>query len=914
MRLEERIFHIISNTHWDREWRYPFQRNRQMLVDMIDSVLEILENEPEYRAFHLDSQSIVIKDYLEIKPHKEEVIRKFVKEGRLLIGPWYILPDEFLVGGENLIRNLLIGHKICKKYGGVSKVGYSPFSWGQISQLPQIYKEFGIDVIMFYRGVNSLDSYNAEFIWEGADGTQALASRFSTMPRYNFYFLIYRPVLYNQTPYDVELKWDKRVVPFHLADEQFYKEDYYLISPDNSYYEENIENSVNDIINRQVNDFTTPNVIWMEGHDSSGPNAKTVQIIKDIKKKFPNLNVKHSTLEEYSKALLETAQKDKLPVVKGERRSAQNDLRCGNLYGYVTSSRTYLKLTNFKTEKLLQYYAEPFYSLSGILGQDINNNYLDIAWEYLVQNSAHDSIGGCSLTSIHDDMMLRYKNAYEISTGVFERAAKYILKNVNLSTKQSDLFIAVFNPLNYNRSEICKVYVDIPEDYMAEDFDIIYDGKVMEKEILFFENVEPVVEEMTNRPMYFKMKRFDTLINFENIPANGYKIFEIVPKTSTFEKKIFDNEKILRNEYLEVRINENGTINIFDKVNNNKFENILYFIDEGEEGHAWVHKSVKPTLTTLNEKPVVIIYKNKLVQKAIIQYNFNIFSDINTRLLNKTPDKKIEITVNLELPVSSDFLKIKVMVNNQSLDHRLRLVIPTDINAPFHYAETNFDVVKRTSERPDTSNWVEQPMYDFPFNNFVDVASENRSIAVFSDGIKEYEYKNDERNSLCFTLLRAYKYIIAPASKQDFSYDLSSQEIGKREYNFAIYPHKNDYQNSEVIKNAYKFNYDLRAIQMGKNISGNLSDTVSFYEIENKNLIPTAFKQKETKEENKYILRFYNPMETTQKTKIRFFKKFKEVGKTTLEEDKITEILTKNNNETEVVIMPKKIITLEISF
>ena len=122
MRLDK-IFHIISNTHWDREWRFPFQRNRQMLVDMIDSVLHILESEPDYRAFHLDSQSIVLQDYLQIKPDKKDLIIQLVKENRLLIGPWYILPEEFQVGGENLIRNLLLGHKVCNEHGGVSKIG-----------------------------------------------------------------------------------------------------------------------------------------------------------------------------------------------------------------------------------------------------------------------------------------------------------------------------------------------------------------------------------------------------------------------------------------------------------------------------------------------------------------------------------------------------------------------------------------------------------------------------------------------------------------------------------------------------------------------------------------------------------------------------------------------------------------------
>jgi mannosylglycerate hydrolase len=432
-KLEDRVFHVISNTHWDREWRYPFQRNRQMLVNMIDRVLEILETEPKYKAFHLDSQSIVLKDYLEIRPHKKELIKKFVNEKRLLIGPWYILPEEFQVGGENLIRNLLLGHKVCNEIGRVSKIGYSPFSWGQISQLPQIYNEFDIELIMFYRGINSLDSEKAEFIWEGADGTKLISSRFSTMPRYNFYFYIYRPVIYNQSITEAEHQWSKGDTLFHFADTKLADDDYFIIKKKDEYYPGNIKKSVEAIIKDQVDDFTTPHVIWMEGHDSSGPNIKTVELLEDIKNEFPELNIVHSTLEDYASAIKKSADTNKLKVVKGERRSAQYDRRSGNLYGYTTSARMYLKQKNYEAEKWLQFYAEPFNSFSALLGRDIQNNYLDIAWELVVQNSAHDSIGGCSLDEIHDDMMNRYLHSIQISTGVFEESVKHIIKNIDLT-------------------------------------------------------------------------------------------------------------------------------------------------------------------------------------------------------------------------------------------------------------------------------------------------------------------------------------------------------------------------------------------------------------------------------------------------------------------------------------------------
>ena len=141
--------HFISNTHWDREWRYSAQRTRYMLVSMLDMLFDIFEKEPDFHSFHMDSQTLPIQDYLEARPEKEALVRKYIKDSKLIIGPWFCLPDEFLVGGESLIRNLLLGHKIAHKFGSVAKTGYAPFSWGQISQMPQIYEGFGIDVTSF---------------------------------------------------------------------------------------------------------------------------------------------------------------------------------------------------------------------------------------------------------------------------------------------------------------------------------------------------------------------------------------------------------------------------------------------------------------------------------------------------------------------------------------------------------------------------------------------------------------------------------------------------------------------------------------------------------------------------------------------------------------------------------------------
>lgn len=919
---KDKVFHVISNTHWDREWRFPFQRNRQMLVEMIDNVLHILENEPEYRAFHLDSQSIVLTDYLEIKPDKKELIIKLVKENRLLIGPWYILPDEFLVGGENLIRNLLLGHKICKEFGGISKVGYSPFSWGQISQLPQIYNEFGIDVIMFYRGVNSLDSHYAEFLWEGADGTKSLTSRFSTMPRYNFYFYIYRPVIHNEDFSDIEYKWERGGILFHFADSLQSNEDYYTASPPNTYYKNNIKSSVANIIKAQADDFTTPHVIWMEGHDSSGPNIKTVQIIKDIKEQFPEINIIHSTLENYSKLLKQSADYKKLKLVKGERRSSQFDRRSGNLYGYTTSARMYLKQINFNAERWLQFYAEPFNSIAGIFGLDIEDKYLELAWNYLIQNSAHDSIGGCSLDEIHEDMISRYKQTIEISKGVFERSIKYLVKQISVNSfnikNDNPVLLVIFNATNYNRNEVVEAFIDIPKDFDKEFISVKDEsGKNYEIQLIEKSSYEPVLEQLTDRPMFLKMNRYKCYILLRNVPQLGYKTLIVNPikESEVKTNKIIIKKKNsfhLSNEKLNIKINSNGTLNIKSKKDNLEFKHIGYFYDEGEGGHAWVNKPLSPFITTINHNPKIsIVEDGNLSATILIQHKIKLPLNLTERDKKKGKKENIKIDFYINLKKDSDFVEFNIKVNNTVESHRLRIMFPTNINAIFSYGEGQFDVPARSTERPDTKDWIEQPMYDFPMHNFVDISDNKKGAAVLVDGLKEYEFMNDKEKTLAITLIRSFEYKIQPSSVEDYSWQKGSQCLGSNEYKIAFYPHKGNWQKGNVYDKALQFNTPLRLVQISKP-EGSLPPQGSFIIINPKELIFSAFKKPEDNLPNCFVLRIYNPTDKILEGSISTCFVLNKVEQTTLEEISIREIELTDSNSFNIKAEPKKIITLKL--
>ena len=148
--------YLFSGTHWDREWYQSFQGFRYRLVAMLDDLVEFFETEDHESVFHLDGQTIVLEDYAEINPEGYERLKKLIAQRRVLIGPWYCMPDEFLVSGEALIRNLLRGHAICAGLEAAPwKCGYICDIFGHNAQMPQLLRGFGMDSAVVGRGTNA---------------------------------------------------------------------------------------------------------------------------------------------------------------------------------------------------------------------------------------------------------------------------------------------------------------------------------------------------------------------------------------------------------------------------------------------------------------------------------------------------------------------------------------------------------------------------------------------------------------------------------------------------------------------------------------------------------------------------------------------------------------------------------------
>ena len=238
--------HIVTHTHWDREWRYPIWENRQYLIDMMDELLEILDTQPEYTCFLTDGQSVLIEDYLEFKPENKDKIESYIKAGRIDVGPWYTLPDLYPVCGESLVRNLLKGTKVSEKSGRRLNVAHESFGWGQTAQFPQIYDGFGLDFVVVAKHVSASRCPNCEFLWEAPDGTKVFATRLGAYARANFFAAAYLPIItdkdYVSDEYYLEPGKDGQV--FHEADEKGFWEDYFVIDDKWEIHENQIADAV----------------------------------------------------------------------------------------------------------------------------------------------------------------------------------------------------------------------------------------------------------------------------------------------------------------------------------------------------------------------------------------------------------------------------------------------------------------------------------------------------------------------------------------------------------------------------------------------------------------------------------------------------------------------------------------------
>jgi len=437
--------HLISHTHWDREWYLTFQQFRLKLVHLIDKLLDILEADPGYKYFMLDGQTIVLDDYLLMRPEMEAVLRGHIQSGRILIGPWHILPDMFLVSPEAHIRNLLEGDRTSHKWGPKMMIGYMPDSFGHIGQIPQILRGFGIDNACLWRG---LDDQPAEFWWQAPDGT--------------------------------------RVLMLYLRDS--YSNGANLNAQNTAMFTEQIQQAGNSLAPYSA----ASDLLVMYGTDHMEPSPATSKAIDAANKNLQDYRVHHSTIPNYLAAVKSETlapgasagvenQKSEIPVIMGELRSSKRS----PLLPGVLSTRMWIKQRNLSSQTLLEKWAEPFSvfaenfirteshsaSPDALASNRIRNvaPILRQAWRLLMENHPHDSICGCSIDQVHDEMQPRFDQVDQIGAEITLQALQVISRTVDTRVDDARIASAIvlFNPHSAPRCDSVEVALNIPEEITA---------------------------------------------------------------------------------------------------------------------------------------------------------------------------------------------------------------------------------------------------------------------------------------------------------------------------------------------------------------------------------------------------------------------------------------------------------------
>ena len=851
---------VVSNTHWDREFRHSFEKTRHNLLIMLDTTLDILENDEKYHSFTMDGHSIMIDDYLEIRPERTEQLKKFVREGRLIIGPYYTLPEQFSISHEALVRNLMFGKSTVEGYGGkVGTVAYTPSSWGQTGQYPQILMDFGLDKIMFYRGISHHES-QAEFLWQSPDGTEVMASRFALYCRYNWYYQVHRAVSRNRV-WSKDYKWGEfDEVPFRKADGIVGGGvSYDLKAPVANYDNSNLKQSILNMLEEEKGHFTTPIFLGMNGHDISVAFPLESKIISDAQKLLEGeIEVEHTDLESYWNEMKKFLDKSKMTMLSGERRAYLKEGKWTFLFPGTISARTYLKQADFKAYTNLTYFAEPL----SVIAKIDNSDYLNRGWKYLLTNHTHDANGGCAPDEVCMDMEYRYRKVADIGEIVVEDAMVKIAKNLSPNGQDQDVLqLIIYNTLPFTRDVIVPLDLEVPSKFGKL---IEIEGTVLQP--IFCQKSSVFVDSIWEVPTILESQNHRVYASLKNIPAMGYKVYEI--KESQNDLQYNDGiakGNTLENSRLKVTVNDNGTVNVLNKSTGKIYTNLNYFTSQGEEGNAWKH--VSPVFdckyNSLGVNVNNTIFENgSLVGSISVQFDFFVPRDCDKTQNIECVSIPIKIIYTLE--ENSDSLKVSVVLTNTAKDHWLRVNFPTGIKTDFSIADSHFDIVKRAIEIPNSKGWAEQAFGTHPLRTFVTLTDGENGLAVMPKGLYEYEVFDD--STVALTLIRACRIKLAVSEEKMTELDdIGIQCPGTQMFDYAINFFSGNYDC--LTNRAAEIFSPVKCAVSGRG-KGTLPLNYSMFSINNTALHVTAVKQAEDK--NGVIIRLFNPTENVQRVTLDF--------------------------------------------
>jgi hypothetical protein len=733
---------IVPHTHWDREWYKSYQVFRLALVELIDTLIPLLEHDTSYPHFMLDGQMAVIDDYLEVRPEAEERLRALAAAGRVSMGPWYILMDEFLASGETIVRNLQMGIERGAAFGGVMELGYLPDMFGHIAQMPQILRLAGFRDAVVWRGVPSQVTKNA-FVWEAPDGSSVRAE--------------YLPVGYGN---GAALPDDAKALVRRTRD--------------------NVA---------EVAEFLIDDMLIMNGSDHLMPQPWLGRVVAEANGLQDEFVFEVTSLPRY----LAGRATDGLTRVQGELRSG---FRANMLMG-VTSNRVDVKRQGALAERELERRAEPLAALFQAPAQ-YPDRLLGLAWREMVRNSAHDSICACSVDDVVDAVLHRYAEAQAIASGLADRAVKAFTRSLaepgptvlNASPRARSGVVELVVPADRPAASNVQVLSErtglpgsmvldadtvrtvlgmlqgprISDDAWVQDIriedtedgiDVTVSVGTEEKQgVPIAEAKQDVYTRLGARPdavVRVSMDQPSTrkiVARSVEVPGYGWSAFEAAPLAHPVEVTEA-GATVLSNGLVEVRVDPtSGTFAL------NGVPGYGRLVDGGDLGDSYNYSPPRQDSFVETPESVTVRTDERGPVRARVRVTATyVWPDhVESSSQARVGEHRVDVDTDVEMRADEAVVRVTTTFVNPSGDHRLRVHLPLREPARHSHAETAFAVVTRglTAEgRPD-----EYGLPTAPAERFVTAGG----LTVAHEGVCEYELVDIEggaAHTMALTVLRS---------------------------------------------------------------------------------------------------------------------------------------------------------------
>ena len=885
--------HYISGTHWDREWYRPFQEFRFLLVSLMDNLLDLMEQDLEFRYFHLDGQTCVLDDYLEIRPGNRGRLESLIREGRILIGPWFTMPDLFCVGDEALIRNLLLGRRIAREWGAEPMpVGFICDMFGHPSQMPQIFTGFGMQDVLLGRGTNE-SSTPMYFTWEAPDGSRCFAFKLQDSQGYGALALP-RTVIEGDT--------------FLTAGMKAFGDDLKAAGDDpaqmTAVREKHCRKELDSYVRHEMSRANGSTLCLMDSMDHIAPASAVNRYLRLIHEACPDVRPHHSTLPAFFKEARRSARS--VPVRQGELREPSQN-KCGYLWliPNCVSARVRMKQANDACQNLLEKWAEPFVALANLNGAGIPAQHLQVAWRNVLLNHAHDSVCGCSIDQVHRDMLYRYDQARTLGEQLRAQAVGALTAGSHDLARGKDEFtLTLVNPLPHPRDEVVVFDVDLPLDWPTDFADGFFtqrlksfmledaDGKPVPYQRLAF---VPRTNERSRFARFCfqsdgEFTRYTVAAQVE-LPACGFASLLVKPSPMPVRTvgSLRTGPASAENEHLAVAIAANGTLTLTDKTTGQEYTDLLTFEDRSETGDGWFHghslndeqrlsTACAAQVSVVHDGPEMVSFRVMVTMTVPARYN---------QAAERPGIESVPLVISslVSLRRGARVVDVETRIDNTAEDHRLRLLLPTDcIKAGTYLAHHPFDFVERAiALDASTVSWQEMEVAEKPFLGMQSVGIDRRGLAFLSaGGLHEGGVADDHHRTMQVTLLRSFRKTVATGGEQD------GLERGTVTHSFALMPFAGTLPRAAALRALASLQAGIMTRQTGARPSGYPAMTGkepvirSFVELKHGRLTISAIKPSE--DGGGLVIRLWNPTESKQVDTIRLWRKVKSAGYTDLRE------------------------------